>query len=80
MAVNGIPLPLNELLRQWPARKRRTEQGDLDQGLGVRLQLRRTDATADLDLGDQARFWPCDEALARWRSVAHGGQASIVYG
>jgi DNA polymerase-3 subunit alpha len=80
VAVNGILLPLNELLRQWPARKLRTDQGDLDQGLGVRLQLRRSDAIADLDLGDQARFWPCDEALARWRSVAHGGQASIVYG
>jgi DNA polymerase-3 subunit alpha len=80
VAVNGIPLPLNDLLRQWPARKLRTEQGDLDQGLAVRLQLRRADAMADLDLGDQARFWPCDEALARWRSVAHGGQASVVYG
>ena len=80
VAVNGIPLPLNEVLRQWPARRLHTEQGDLDQGLGVRLQLRRADAMADLDLGDQARFWPCDEALARWRSVAHGGQASIVYG
>ena len=80
VAVNGIALPLNEVLRQWPARKRHTEQGDLDQGLGVRLQLRRTDAMADLDLGEHARFWPCDEALARWRSVAHGGQASIVYG
>jgi len=80
VVVNGIALPLNELLRQWPARKLHTEQGDLEQGLGVRLQLRRADAMADLDLGDQARFWPCDEALARWRSVAHGGQASIVYG
>jgi DNA polymerase-3 subunit alpha len=80
VAVNGIPLPLNELLRQWPARKLHTDQGDLDQGLGVRLQLRRADAAADLDLGDEARFWPCDEALARWRSVAHGGQARIVYG
>jgi DNA polymerase III subunit alpha len=80
VAVNGVPLPLNDVLRQWPARKLHTEQGELDQGLGVRLQLRRADAMADLDLGDQARFWPCDEALARWRSVAHGGQASIVYG
>ena len=80
VAVNGIPLPLNDVLRQWPARKLHTEQGELDQGLGVRLQLRRADAMADLDLGDQARFWPCDEALARWRSVAHGGQARIVYG
>ncbi len=80
VAVNGVPLPLNELLRQWPARKRHTEQGDLDQGLSVRLQLRRTDAMADLDLGDEARIWPCDEALARWRSVADGGRASVVYG
>jgi len=79
VAVNGIPVPVRELLRQWPARKLRTEQGELDQGLGVRLQLQRAEASADLDLGDEARFWPCDEALARWRSVAHGGQASIVY-
>jgi len=79
VAVNGIPVPVRELLRQWPARKQHTEQGDLEQGLGVRLQLRRADAMADLDLGDQARFWPCDEALARWRSVAQAGQASIVY-
>ena len=79
VAVNGIPVPVRELLRQWPARKLHTDQGDLDQGLGVRLQLQRAEASADLDLGDEARFWPCDEALARWRSVAHGGQASIVY-
>ena len=80
VAINGVPLPLNELLRQWPARRLHTEQGDLSQGLGIRLQLRRADATADMDLGDEARFWPCDEALARWRSVAHEGQARIVYG
>jgi DNA polymerase-3 subunit alpha len=80
VAVNGIPVPVRELLRQWPARKLHTDQGDLDQGLGVRLQLQRAEASADLDLGDEARFWPCDEALARWRSVAHGGQASIIYG
>ena len=80
VAVNGMPLPLRDLLTQWPARKLHTDQGDLAQGLGVRLKLQRAEATADLDLGDDARFWPCDEALARWRSVAHQGQASIVYG
>ena len=80
VSVNGVPLPLRDLLRQWPARKQSTEQGDLEQGLGVRLKLQRPEATADLDLGDEARFWPCDEALARWRSVAHQGQASVVYG
>ncbi len=80
VSIDRKPLPLEELLRQWPARKLHTEQGDLDLGLGVRLQLRRPQASADLDLGDEARFWPCDEALARWRSVAHEGQANIVYG
>jgi DNA polymerase-3 subunit alpha len=79
VAVERAPLPLAELLRQWPARRLRTEQGELKQGLGIRLQLRRPDATADLDLGEEGRFWPCDEALARWRSVAHEGRASIVY-
>ncbi len=79
VAVNGVPLPLNEVLRQWPARKLHTDQGELRQGLPVRLQLRRAEAMADLDLGDEARFWPSDEALARWRSVAHQGQANVVY-
>ena len=36
-------------------------------------------ATAELDLGDDAKFWPSDEALARWKSIAEGGRASIVY-
>ena len=81
VAINGgAAPPLHELLRQWPARRLRTEHGDIDRGLGVRLQLRRSDASADLDLGDEARFWPSDDALARWRSVAAQGQASVVYG
>jgi len=25
------------------------------------------------------RFWPSDEALSRWRSLAQGGTATIVY-
>ena len=45
----------------------------------MRLRLRRREASAELDLGDNARFWPSDEALARWRSVAQEGQALVVY-
>ena len=45
----------------------------------VRLRLERRQATAELDLGDEARFWPSDEALARWKSIAEGGEAAIVY-
>jgi DNA polymerase-3 subunit alpha len=56
-----------------------SEQGELLQGLPVRLRLRRPQAMAELDLGDEARFWPCDEALGRWRSVTPAGAAQIVY-
>ncbi|MEO5732506.1 MAG: DNA polymerase III subunit alpha [Rubrivivax sp.] len=77
--VNGSPPPVADVLQLWPARRELTEAGDLVQGLLVRLKLRRREASADIDLGDDARFWPCDEALGRWRSAAQGGSATIVY-
>jgi DNA polymerase III subunit alpha len=77
--INGSVPPVAELLRLWPVRRVDSEQGELVQGLGVRLRLRGRAASAELDLGDDARFWPSDEALARWKSLAEGGVASIVY-
>ncbi|MCW5612806.1 MAG: DNA polymerase III subunit alpha [Rubrivivax sp.] len=77
--VAGAAPPVADVLKLWPARRVDTEQGELVQGLAVRLKLRRREATAELDLGDEARFWPCDEALGRWRSIAQGGAATIVY-
>ena len=77
--LNGGTPPVADVLRLWPARRVESEQGPLLQGLTVRLRLRRAEATAELDLGDDARFWPCDEALGRWRGMAHGGAAQIVY-
>jgi len=77
--VNGGMPPLADVLRLWPARRVDSEHGELLQGLAVRLRLRRREATAELDLGDDSRFWPSDEALGRWRSIAQGGAATIVY-
>jgi DNA polymerase-3 subunit alpha len=36
-------------------------------------------ATAQLQLGDDARFYPSDAALAQWRAQAQGGRAEIAY-
>jgi hypothetical protein len=36
-------------------------------------------AEGELDLGDASRFWPAEEALTRWRALAHEGQATVVY-
>ena len=77
--LNGSTPPVADVLKLWPAKRVDSDEGMVHQGLAVRLRLRRTEATAELDLGDAARFWPCDEALGRWRGIAHAGQAQIVY-
>jgi len=76
--VNGSSPPVAELLRDFPPRVLRTEQGPLSQGLGVRLVLRRPGVQGELDLGEEGRFFPTDTALARWRAGSHG-QAAVVY-
>jgi DNA polymerase-3 subunit alpha len=78
VALDGAP-QLGELVRTWPARRESTEHGERVIGLAVRVRVRRPGACAEIDLGDDARFWPCDEALARWRSLASEGQATVVY-
>jgi DNA polymerase-3 subunit alpha len=79
VAVNGGRPPVGEVLKTWPARRVDTEHGELTQGLAVRLRLERPRASAEIDLGDDGRFWPCEEAIARWREVAHRGQVEVVY-
>jgi DNA polymerase-3 subunit alpha len=41
--------------------------------------LLRAGAKADVQLGDNAKFFPSDAALASWMAQAHQGQAQIVY-
>ena len=79
VAVNGKAPPVADVIRTWPARTLATEQGQTQQGLAIRLQLQRQAVQAELDLGDAARFWPSDEALARWKTLAHEGRAAVVY-
>jgi DNA polymerase-3 subunit alpha len=66
-------------VRAWPARHVESEDGRTRQGLAVRLRLQRRAACAEIDLGDEGRFWPSDEALARWKAVVQGGNVAIVY-
>ncbi|MBK0392931.1 DNA polymerase III subunit alpha [Ramlibacter algicola] len=79
VAVNGRAPDVQRLVREFPARREQTEHGDVVRGLPIRLALKRDTATAELQLGDDARFFPTDAALASWMAQADGGQASIVY-
>lgn len=78
--LNGGMPPVADAVRTFPARVEQAEEGELVQGLPVRLVLKRPGATAELDLGAGGRIWPSDQALSHWRQLAHEGRASIVYG
>jgi DNA polymerase-3 subunit alpha len=79
VAVNGTVPDIQRLLKDFPPRTEHSEQGDLVRGLGVRLLVQREQATAELQLGEQAKFFPTDAALASWMAQAHQGMAQIVY-
>jgi DNA polymerase-3 subunit alpha len=79
VAVNGRAPDVKRILRDFPPVRERTEQGDLLRGLPVRLALKRNGAEAELQLGDEARFFPSDAALASWIAQADQGAAQIVY-
>jgi DNA polymerase-3 subunit alpha len=77
--VNGSVPPVAEVLRDFPARRVSTDAGELSQGLAVRLNLHRERVSAELDLGEAARFYPTDAAIERWRAGASEGRAQVVY-
>jgi DNA polymerase III subunit alpha len=83
VAVNGKAPDLERMVREFPPKKEETEQGTLLRGLPVRYAVWREgeslNATAEIELGERAKFFPTDAALASWIAQAHAGNAQIVY-
>lgn len=83
VAVNGSAPDISRMVRDFPPRREMSEQGEISRGLPVRLSLRRQNAvggaTAELHLGEAARFYPTDAALASWMAQADKGLVQIVY-
>ena len=79
VAVNGKAPDIFRLVHDFPPRREMSEQGELMRGLAVRLSVVRDEVTAEMALGDSARFYPTDAALASWMAQADQGIASIVY-
>ncbi len=75
----GALARIDELLKTYPARTEVSDEGETRVGLGVRVKVECDGAVGELDLGDQGRFWPADEALLAWRALAAEGQARIAY-
>ncbi len=74
---------LERMVREFPPKKEETEQGTLLRGLPVRYSIWREseglNASAEIELGERAKFFPSDAALASWIAQAHAGDAQIVY-
>jgi DNA polymerase-3 subunit alpha len=79
VAVNGVAPDIGRLLKDHPAKVELSEQGELVRGMSVRLKLLRDGAQAEVQLGEHAKFFPSDAALASWMAQAHDGDARIVY-
>ena len=83
VAVNGKAPDIARIVKDFPPRREVSQQGELLRGLGVRLTLQRQGdsaaAAAELQLGDEVKFFPTDAALASWTAQADQGQAAIVY-
>ena len=79
VTVNGKAPDLSRLLQDFAPRVESSEQGDLVRGVSVRFSLLREGVQADIDLGERARFFPSDAALASWMAQAHEGQAHMIY-
>ena len=79
VAVNGKAPDIARLVKDFPPRVEVSEVGELRTGLPVRLSLARNGAQVELQLGEQAKFFPTDAALASWTAQAEAGKAAVVY-
>ncbi len=80
-ATPGSKVPdVARMVKEFPAQREMSEQGELIRGLPVRFQLQlKSEAAAELQLGEDARIYPSNAALAAWRMQAEQGNAVIAY-
>ncbi|MBB4841706.1 DNA polymerase-3 subunit alpha [Paucibacter oligotrophus] len=64
---------LQEVVQQWPAKQLTGENGTVRQGLRMIthhfLSGEQAGAEFKIELGEDSRFWPCDEALDRLAQI-----------
>jgi DNA polymerase III subunit alpha len=79
--TNGAKPPaVEQLLKNFPAKREPTEHGEFVRGLGVRFSLVYSDfVTEDKVRLEEAKFFPSDAALASWMAQADKGLAQVVY-
>lgn len=78
--VQGSLPPVKRLLSSHPARTVTDDSGlTMSQGVSVRLLITKSNSLGELDLGEEGRFFPTDDALQSWRKEAPQAEVSLVY-
>ncbi|MFZ4286491.1 DNA polymerase III subunit alpha [Variovorax sp. HJSM1_2] len=77
------PGDISGVVTAFPPRAETTEHGEVLRGLMVRMRLQRQSergaVAAELQLGEVAKFFPTDAALAGWRGQVGSGTVEVVY-
>ena len=68
--LQGISESMRSIMKDFPPKRELTDQGEFFKGLGIRFEIEKSSdelaATAQIQLGELARFFPSDAALASW--------------
>jgi DNA polymerase III subunit alpha len=70
---------LRNITKDFPPKREITEQGEFFKGVSVRLDYQNASATAQIQLGENARFFPSDAALASWHAAVSPERLKLVY-
>jgi DNA polymerase-3 subunit alpha len=79
----GISTTLRSIIKDFPPRRELTDQGEFFKGVGIRFEVETSSngvaATAQIQLGESARFFPSDAALASWYAAIDPQHLKLVY-
>jgi DNA polymerase III subunit alpha len=79
---------MRSIMKDFPPKRELTEQGEFFKGIGIRFELEKLDnslgdaasgAVAQIQLGEAARFFPSDAALASWYAAVEPERLKLVY-
>jgi len=83
--LQGVVAPMRAIIKDFPPKRELTDQGEFFKGLGIRFEVEKFDtarglgASAQLQLGETARFFPSDAALASWYAAVDAASLKLVY-
>ncbi len=80
--LQAISQSMRAIIKDFPPKRELTDQGEFFKGVGVRFDIEKSSnglaATAQIQLGDTARFFPSDAALASWYAALNSSASDSV--